>query len=416
MMGGMTDATSFGRRAAALLAADSEHLPRVLDVTVLGERRELILEEVSGPTLAAVLRQRRRLPPAEAVTVVISAVRATAAVHAAGFCGVRLDEHELRFDAAGTPMLLGLDGLSETLVAGAQGPAADWRAVAALADRLGLVAHGRVAGALGPAQVALGLALANVTAAETEQSIDRLEEALFELAEPEAVRFDASAAAEPERAQSPVAQRPRRGAAHRRPSASVLIEAFDAGPAALLAGPLQQGRDRLRELAERTRGRGRLAILAGAAAALLTAGALILIPGSDPGHGSRAADGASPPARSSVPASTATPAPSAVSTADAVLAGDDPVAAAAVLLARRDACLEAAQEARVNCLAQVADGEASALEQPARPLAALTPSLLERSGATALVALAPKEPQTAPASALLMRTEAGWRLRQLYEN
>jgi len=417
-MSGMTDATSFGRRAAALLAADSEHLPRVLDATVLGERRELVLEEISGPTLASVLRQRRRLPPAEAVTVVISAARATAAVHAAGFCGVSLDDRDLHFDAAGTPMLLGLNDLQETLVAGAQGPAEDWRALGALADRLGLIPHGRVAGALGTAQVALGLALANVTAAETEQSIDRLEEALFELAEPEPVRFDASAAAEPERAESPLIQHQhqhqRRGAAHRRPSASMLIEAFDAGPSALLAGPLQRVRERLRGLLERARGRGRVMLVAGAAAALLTTGALILLQGSAPG--SRASATASPSPRHSTAPATATAAPGVVSTADAALVADDPVAAAAVLLARRDACLLLPAEARKGCLTQVADGAASALEQPARPLAALTPSLLERSGATALVALTPKDPQTAPASALLMRTEAGWRLRQLYEN
>ena len=406
----ITDATSYGRRGAALLAAHSEHLPRVLDVTVLGERRELELEAVTGPTLAALLAQRRWLPPAEAVTVVIGVARGVAALHAAGFSGVDLDEALVRFDAAGTPMVLGLDSLSEIVVAGAHGPADDWRALAALADRLGLVAHGRAAGALGPAQVGLGLALATLTAAESEQNIDRLEAALFELAEPAAVQLE-GAEISPERPASPIRER-RRGAAHRRPSSSVLIEAFDAGPAALLAAPLTEARSRAVSVLGRLHGRARLLLISGAAAVALTVAAVVLMPS---GAGSQ------PPApqvtsvmRSSSPSAAASSTPAA-STGSVVL-GSDPVAAAAELLARRDECLELTVEAQKACLARVADGQTSDLSEPARPLAGLTPSLIERTGDSALVALAPHDAQTAPASALLMRTEAGWRLRQLYEN
>jgi hypothetical protein len=408
----MTDASSFGRRAAALLAAESEHLPRVLDAVVLGQRHELVLEEASGPSLAALLAQRRRLPAGEAVTIVISAARAVAALHAAGFCGVSLDEAQLRFDAAGTPQLLGLDDAQETVVAGAQGPADDWRAVAALADRLGLVARTRAAGALGPAQVGLGLALATLTAGESAQNIERLEEALFELAEPEPVKLEGAGAAEPERP-APLPRVERRRAAHRRPSASVLIEAFDAGPAALMARPLGELQGRAARLLGRAQGRVRMLLVAGAIAVAITVLAIVLLPGKEPTQAG-AADSRS---ASASPAAFATPSTTAThGSAAPALAGDDPVAAAAVLLAQRDGCLSLGDGERAACLAKVADGDASALDQPARPLAALAPSLLERSGDTALVALTPSDPQTAPASALLMRTEAGWRLRQLYEN
>ena len=422
-MGGMTDASAvltsdaitFGRRAAALIASESAHLPRVLDVTVLGERRELQLEDTDGPTLADLLVQRRRLPAGEAATVVISTARAVAALHAAGFCGVALEPELVRFDRAGTPLVLGLDGVREAVLAGAQGAADDWRAVAELADRLGLVAHGRAAGALGPTQVGLGLALATLTAGESEQTIDRLEAALFELVRPEPVQLTAALIVPREIATSPLVER-RPSAAHRRPSGSILIEAFDAGPAALLAGPLAQVREHATAALNRFHGRGRLVLIAGASAALLTVAALALLPGASPAPS--APPHALPPTADSAAWSEASTAPTAepVAAGDAVLVGADPVAAASALLAQRDGCLTLIAGARASCLARVADGQASALDQPARPLAGLTPSLLERTGDSALIALTPKDPGTAPASALLMRTEAGWKLRQLYEN
>jgi hypothetical protein len=403
-------ATSFGRRAAALLAASSDHLPRVLDVTVLGERHELLLEEVTGPTLGALLAGRRRLSPGEAVTTVIGAARAVAALHAAGYCGVSLAEDTLRFDGDGRPVVLGLDRLNETVLAGAQGMANDWRELAALADRLGLIAHGRAAGALGPAHVGLGLALATLTAGESEQSVDRLEEALFDLAEPEPVRLEVAGPAE--RAASPLTVR-RHGAAHRRPSSSVLLEAFDAGPAALLAGPVADVRKRAGALLARLHGRARLLVIACGAAAALTCAAVVLLPD---GASTRSAPTATPGTPSATAdesaAATASPTPSA----DPELQADDPVAATPVLLARRDHCLTLSAREQAGCLADVADGQAFDLSRPARPLAGLAPSLLERSGDSALIALTPSDRKTQPASALLMRTEAGWRLRQLYEN
>lgn len=408
MMGGMTDASAFGRRTAALLSARSEHLPRVLDVTVLGERLELELEAQSGPTLEHVLTTRRSVTQGEAVTIMVSAVRAVAALHEAGFCGVSVAEADIVFDADGRPVLQGFAALGETVRAGAEAAASDWRAVAALADRLGLVAHGRAAGALGPAQVGLGLALANVTANETEQSRARLEDALFDLAEPEPVRLDAPPAAEARATASPLATR-KHSAAHRRPSSSIVIEALDAGPAALLAGPLAAVRARVDELVGRVQGRARLLLIAGGVTAALSVAALCLVPGSPRSAAPSMSASTRPPAARSL-------APNAAPSTDAALMGTDPVAAASVLLAKRDGCLAVESAQRTTCLAAVADGVASGLDQPARPLAGLTPSLLERTGDSALVALTPKDRKTAPASALLMRTEAGWRLRQLYEN
>ncbi|GAA4172079.1 hypothetical protein GCM10022287_12400 [Gryllotalpicola koreensis] len=368
-----------------------------------------MLDEPAGPRLGELLTQRRRLPAGEGVTIVIGAARAVAALHAAGFCGVSLSDDELRFDELGTPMVLGLDRAREIVSAGAQGPADDWREVAALADRLGLVAHGRAAGALGPAQLGLGLALATLTAGETAQSLDRLETALFELAEPQAVQLAGSAETVRERVMPPLAER-RSAAAHRRPSGSALIEAFDAGPAALIAGPLGEVRARVAGLAGRLHGRGRLLLVAGAAAAVLTVAAVVLMPSGAPRDPDPVSVATAPAVAGTTARATPTP------TGGPVLSGDDPVAAASVLLGQRDGCLALSTAEKAGCLARVADGQASALDLPARPLAGLAPSLLERTGDSALIALTPETPGTAPASALLMRTEAGWRLRQLYEN
>ncbi|WP_022880893.1 protein kinase family protein [Gryllotalpicola ginsengisoli] len=411
-----TDASAFDREAAALLSADSPHLPRVLDVVALGEHRELLLEPLDGPNLDELLARRRRLTEAEAVTVVIGVVRAVAALHAAGFAGAVVDA--VRFDSAARPVLVGTSTLVEIVAAGRTAADDDWRAVAELAVRLGLLARGRSGG---PAHTGLGLAFATLTASETTHTLDQLEEALFELAEPAPVRLMAAAEPPPppptlapgSRAGTRPSGRPRK--AHRKPSGSALVEAFDAGPSALLAEPIGRLRERVAVAAGLLSGRGRLLVVGGLVAAVLVVAAVVLMPdeGRQAAHPSTPASGraVSSPARASGSAS-----PTADADA-AVLRGDDPVGAATVLLDRRDACLAASDERRAACLAPLADGEASDLATPARPLAALTPSLLERTGDSALVALTPKQgTDMAPASALLMRTEAGWRLRQLYEN
>jgi len=417
------DAAAFGRKAAALLSARSDHLPRVLDVSSLGEHRELVLEPIAGPSLAALLAHRRRVTAGEAVTVVIGAVRAVAALHDAGYCVVDLGDDGIRFDVDGRPVVIGLDGVRETIQAGAAAQGDDWRAVAALADRLGIIAHGRSGGALGPAQLGLGLALAAV-AAQGGAAVEGLEDALFEVAEPSAVRLSAAdaAAADGQAGLAPGAQRRRAKASHRRPSGSRVIEAFEAGPAALLAGPRERVRALAGDAAARLSGRARLLVLGGAVAALLTVVAVLLLPA---GGG---AQSGTPQPRRAAPASTsptaaageARPSSERASAAapdrGAALTEPDPVAAATVLLTERDACLDVAAAGRGACLGRVADGAASALDEPARPLAGLAPSLLERTGDTALIALTPSDAKTRPASALLMRTEAGWRLRQLYEN
>jgi hypothetical protein len=111
---------------------------------------------------------------------------------------------------------------------------------------------------------------------------------------------------------------------------------------------------------------------------------------------------------------------------DPELFGDDPVAAAIVLLALREECFRSAS---LLCLdgvvqpgssAEAADRAAVSVlqgggEAPA-PISAPSPELVERLGESALVSLVAASegdgaPETAPASLLLMKGEAGWRIR-----
>jgi len=102
------------------------------------------------------------------------------------------------------------------------------------------------------------------------------------------------------------------------------------------------------------------------------------------------------------------------------------VAATAVLEARH-ACY-VARPSVVGCLTKVLDGEPSFIAQEAgamgsgaaaaaRDYAGAALSLVERWGDAALVAVVPdatRTPHSEPASLLLVRSEAGWRLRAVF--
>jgi hypothetical protein len=144
--------------------------------------------------------------------------------------------------------------------------------------------------------------------------------------------------------------------------------------------------------------------------ALLTA--IVLVPQDE---GPRAAtsrsavsDTASPLVARGTPSPTATPLP------------DDPVLVLPLLLAQRDECIRARS---VLCLAGVEETASGALADDSSLIRALQaggeisasstvtapkPTLVERLGDSALVALGQKSD---PASALMIRTEAGWRIR-----
>lgn len=132
----------------------------------------------------------------------------------------------------------------------------------------------------------------------------------------------------------------------------------------------------------------------------------------------------SPSAKTSSPSATATPNPSPTASPSAIV-GDDPVAAIRVLLETRLGCL---RDLSVLCLDSVAAPGSTALESDTAVVRAVQgggeqaadsefaagePVLVQRLGDSALVSLGnPAEAGTSkPASALLMKGEAGWRIR-----
>ncbi len=140
-----------------------------------------------------------------------------------------------------------------------------------------------------------------------------------------------------------------------------------------------------------------------------------------------------PAARDSSSDSSPSAPPVAVATAGDRVAteGDDPVRAVPVLLRRRAGCLVAAS---VPCLDEVdqagsvalaADTEAVRAAQQSGPETSFgndvepaTPSLLERSGNVALVGVVLNGGESRkhkPASVLVVKGEAGWRIRQIFD-
>ena len=151
---------------AALRRLDNPHVARVLDVLNDSPGAPLVLvDEVSGPTLAALVNARGTVSPGEVVTVVVAVARALAALHRAGLVHGDVAPSNVVIDPSGRPVLIdlwgtvGADGdlgtpgfASAAVLAGRPPcPADDVRAL----GRLGLWALGDEASGAGRAMAAL---------------------------------------------------------------------------------------------------------------------------------------------------------------------------------------------------------------------------------------------------------------------
>ncbi|MDI2098010.1 hypothetical protein [Ruicaihuangia caeni] len=178
-------------------------------------------------------------------------------------------------------------------------------------------------------------------------------------------------------------------------------------------------------------GRSRILGVAGAAATLAAA-VLLLQPGDE---GGERMSSAGQSVESLGPDAHSSPVPSAPE-GDPIIGGDDPVAAAALLLAARQECF---REAQRSCLRAVVEPGSSAERSDAlgmdqvinggRPEPELLPEarleLVDDYGDSALVALRagnvlkavepPAAAKTPTASVLMVRTEAGWRFRAYFD-
>ncbi|MDJ0348276.1 protein kinase [Cryobacterium sp. PH29-G1] len=93
---------------AVLTSAAAPRLVRLLDVAQLGDGRIcLILERLSGGSLAKYLIEHPRLSPGEAVTLLAPITVSLAALHSAGFAHGSLSQATILLDGNGRPVLTG---------------------------------------------------------------------------------------------------------------------------------------------------------------------------------------------------------------------------------------------------------------------------------------------------------------------
>lgn len=419
---------------AALTRAPSGALPALIDLATLADGRAvLVLERIEGPTLPELLDRRGTITPGEAVTILAPLAVALAGLHDAGFAHTTLSLATVRFQPDGRPRLTGLGGLRPL----PDGPAGfellrgDYSRLAAIGGSV--IDRGPATDAVtrrGAALVAWFEMAA--TAVPFQPALHDLERRLFAWSAPAPVRLEAPArtpAAVPgrldpglldaSRLDSGPAPTPASAAeTSARPSLrsrfGALVPALVPAGAAQDRNPFHALGRRIRSAAAARRGPVVVLVCVGTAATVL---ALTMLPEPPTGVPRESRASASPTAAPTISArgpETTAPGPAAA---------DDPVAAARVLLAGRAACLAAAS---VTCLGAyeqpgspvlAADTHALGAEQPASPTGAVG-ALVQRIGDVAIVALAAKGDSAAdsePASLLLVKGEAGWRLREIVE-
>lgn len=411
----------------ALSRVTGAHVVRLSDLAnAPGGGAALILERLELGSLAQLLENRAALTPGEAVTILAPLARAVDELHAAGVSHGSLSPLRVLFRADGAPVLIGFGaaGLHES----AQTPARLAELQTVHADRVALAALARLvlerAGGASSAGV-----LTWIAQLELEGFPDpighELADRLFDSAEAQPVRFDRSeplgSHAVPARVAARVAASDAAVSQEHEPPRSrpAWLVGFqlpdwleDAARESVDESPLSRLRASLlpRLRAALSGVRRPVWIVAGTVACALVA-ALILVPQetsrpvvarSDP-----------QPAATETPIADETPGP---------IDGDDPVAALLALLERRDRCV---RELSVLCLDEVLQAGSAALARdaaligevqsggelgPDAVIAVQQAALVERLGDSALVSLG-DVPKTQPASTLLMKGEAGWRIR-----
>ena len=357
----------------ALTRAAGEHVVRLVDVVPAEDGAlALVLERLAGGSLARLLAARQSLRAGEAVTILAPLALTLARLHAAGVAHGAVGPGAILFDTAGSPTLACF-GRASLHQAGQ--PIARLEVEQAVIDDV--LAFGSLASALLEGAGADELARRAATEAAPADWLVRFADALFDHGEALPVDLEG-------RTEAPVVR---------------VVPVRAAVPAVEPEVP------RRRILAELRRVRPRVWIAAGAA---LLAGlvALVALP----------VGGSEPAAR------TPAPAPTASAPIAAPVTADDPVDAALVLLSAREGCI---RELDAGCLEIVDQAGSAALdddraliasiaagEQPGALPTIRDPVLVQRLGDSALVSLGP---DSEPASLLLVKGEAGWRIRDYVE-
>ncbi|WP_166871671.1 protein kinase [Salinibacterium sp. ZJ450] len=408
------------REIEAMTCVSNEHVVQLLDVASDRDGRPcLVLERHPKGSLSELFTSGRPWSAGEAVTVLAPLAQTLGVLHTAGVAHGALGPGRVLFSERGAPVLIGW-GRAALFAAGSP-PVALEQHETATRDRMRLR---RIAGSVLEAVTGDTIAMNSCTAlagwldssADTAGFCDELAERLFAVADPQPIDLGRGGVAVPvtRPAFERVAVPPRIDDADSRQEPA-------SRPGWLAALPLPEwlhdaaaahGATWSRQILTRLRTVRLRFWFAAAAVAVAFTAAMVLIPGND--SAPDAGTGHDPQ-----PTGPATAGPPIVGEGSAVLA-DDPLAAAAELLQTRARCL---RDLSVLCLDAVAQPGSAALtadeatiravrdgqlEAAAVDVAVGDPLLVERLGNSALIDLGT---DSEPASLLVIRSEAGWRIR-----
>lgn len=409
-----TDERSVITEIEALSRAAGDHVVTLLDIAAGPHGTPaIILERLPGGSLGRLLRDRSSLRLGEAITIVVPLARALRRLHDQGIAHGAIRLEAVAFDTAGAPVLtcFGAASLFEAHLPPARleqqsGVADDLRDF----ERLARAVLDRLPS---PAELpAVG-----------EEWLERVEQLLFSLGPAEAVRLEADDRADvshPARLLTatpvPVEVSPSEPPGARQDILASLLPDWLRGDWLDSVTRLAEGASRsaVRLLSAISTVRPRVWVAISAVVVGLVA-ALALVPSSPPGA----------PAGTSAPVAR-TPSPEPTGAKPDFVGGDDPVAALPLLLAARERCI---RDLSVLCLDAVDQMGSAALEQDQALIRSLQdggelpapftaePSqvtLEERLGDSALVSLGDVADDE-PASLLMMKVEAGWRIRDFLE-
>jgi len=441
----------------ALSRGALEHRVRLLDVgTGDDELPVAVLERVPGGSLGQLLARRSGLEPGEAVTIVAPIARLAGELHRSGIAHRGIGVDTVHFGESGQPVLLGFGG--SVVFPQGQPPAgldlqpgviADRERLAGLAS---LVIESVREGARTATLERIGDWLSARTAPVGAEFPRELEERLFDAADAVPVGLATASTGNGTRTGvsaashrgGPVAVPPRtspavRGglpresrrhgstAVHRSARSAIATPDRVALVANVLgAAPLAATRTRALSSLRAVR---RPVWWAAVAVVAALAAALVLVP---------AGDGSPEPAvPSTVEATVSSPAPQTGGPADAsatsprdaadpesaAVTGNDPAAALGPLLTARKRCFD---ELSALCLASVDQAGSAALAGDTALIAGTTPAgwvpapnttarratAVDREGDSAIVRFGA---HSKPASVLMIRNEAGWRIRSFAE-
>ncbi|MGC5076040.1 hypothetical protein [Agrococcus sp. DT81.2] len=385
---------TLAREAEALLVAEHPHLVPILDVAT--DAGVVLVRPLLPHDLADWLRERGAPQPGEAVTALAPIAAALGALHAVGAAVGGVTAQQVRLDTDGAPLLVGEGANVETAR-----PSPAWR------ERSEAVASDVADWA------ALAEAVLSAGGAELPDSVARALDARDIAAAGEALLAAWPAlplGMQPDAAPVEVA-RPRLRDRDRAVGldavwarAALLLERLSDRMPTLRSGRMPRASAIVRGL--RAVRAPFWAVAAASAVAFAVAVAALL----PPTAAGEARMPVSPPAAASAVPTASPDTSGPPQAAPAAAPTDDPVTGAAMLLAEREACLDAADAA---CLVGLHEPDSPQLtaDRPWRMPADGRLELVQRLGEAWLLRVVSDDE---PASVLVMSSEAGWTLRDAW--